>query len=155
MARQLREQGDAAELLLLIECYPPDYGSRGRAGRIARRILRGPVQWRALLAHWRELRELARRIRLAKACHTEGRPLPDDLRTPEWYSRIASHNFKPRPYSGRVVLFEANGSLEPMMGWSGVLDPATEVHTITTDQRGMMTKDATGELAQRLALLLR
>jgi amino acid adenylation domain-containing protein len=158
IAQQLRAQGEEVALLALFDSWNPARAvPAGRAGPRTR-VLRAAE---SLALHSRNLRRggLANmpgyvRVRLEtirqklqerswRARYTlrrrSGRPIDGRLRDANQVTLFSVRTYRPRPYTGRVVLFRSSmrpsgATRDPAVGWRDLVDHL-EVHDVPGDHR--------------------
>ncbi len=142
MARQLHAQSEHVDLLAMIDTYNP------RGGKPSRRVASAQM-----LRHFQERFRMQREaIAQQHAMETTkyvmgrmrafvqqrrfqlnyriyclrlrfGRPIPSNLRQPQYASRHALTRYMPKPYDGSAVLLRVHDLRPdaPDMGWSGLI----------------------------------
>jgi len=82
------------------------------------------------------------------------RPLPAKLKMIQQLNFLASYNYTPRVYRGRVSLFSATGDLNAVNdlqeGWRSLALLGVEVHEIPGDHINIIKEPHVGALAERL-----
>ena len=172
MARQLRAAGDAVDLVALFDsdphCGRPRVGLPGRfayggnqlmdrkPSSIARYLARGVrnLAQAARVVVWRRLFGAA--WRLCEAC---GRPIPQRMRRPIAANFLAIHAYRPRPYAGDVVLFQAQPYAwdrpDAHDGWRRLIGGRLEIRPTSGLHHEMLEAPHVAELAQKLGGCLR
>ena len=136
MARKLDERGEDVALVALFsaalrfnhaEAHPAPVESSGRSGsRIARAVSSPILTLRNLsrAAYWRALPTI--RTYSYKFLFSLGLRVPPDMRTMYVTQSLgqAEQSYKPKPYSGSLVLFYGPGTLDygPNLGWDGLAE---------------------------------
>jgi thioesterase domain-containing protein len=167
MARQLTDAGDTVEVVALIDCHAEHKGSepeeddilleiarvqalaKGAALRIDRRVLR---RARALNSAFRDSAFLVA-SELEDSSGVAPETIARELRTivQRFRSDIrAGRRYKAGPYSGRVALFRAPGSLWIRDNGWGRRCPALEIYPIPGAHRTILNQPHAAGLANQL-----
>ena len=171
MARQLRAAGERVDLLALLDPY-------SRMGR-----LREPLkpwlgsQWQVMRSLgvpavpgylWRRMRRFSARwsergrllgLRLALR-HYRGREeaLPGFLRRPEDVLSLARDSYRPEPYAGSAVLFQAERNIrtpaDAHAGWRELVQGGLEVYPLACKHHEIMEEPYVQDLARELTTRL-
>ena len=171
MARQLRSAGEAVGLLALLDPY-------SRMGRLREPL--GPwlgSQWRVIRGLgapavpgylWRRVRRFSARwsargrlvgLRLALR-HYRGREgsMPGFLRRPEDALSLARDAYRPEPYEGSAVLFQAKRNIrtpaDAHAGWRKLVRGGLEVYPLACTHTEIMQEPYVQDLARELAARL-
>lgn len=178
MARQLRERGERASLVVLIESYNPTAVPRGDFRTLSPLYFMQDIWFHAANVcffadkeRWNFLREkwnvgLARAgVRIGALHHAmksrngngERNKYPHLLA--KEINDDAARRYVPKPYSGRVVLMRPKrnfwGLNSPSFGWREVVGDGLEVHEIPIFPRGMIVEPFVRALAHELEASLR
>ncbi|MFN7949393.1 MAG: amino acid adenylation domain-containing protein [Blastocatellia bacterium] len=177
MARQLQAQGERVAVLAMLDTYPLNWlrlFSRNEARQLKRRFQR-----QSLRAHLSNLRSLPLRdgigYVLGKARYKKRKythwlwragqswrsaaesSLAATLRDIEEYNYLASKNYLPQVYPGRVTFFCAEqevSAAENITGWQKLAAGGVEVITVPGDHQTMIKEPDVQHLAQRLQACL-
>jgi thioesterase domain-containing protein len=150
MAQQLSARGQEVALVALFDTYRVNW-SRGSLVRMlfrlpTREIFRFAVQ----KAHFygQKLAGALQRLFLLQR-------FPRNLRQVRKGLRIAARSYVPRPYSGRITLFQADqkslrDAFDPKSGWGTLAAGTFEVQHVPGDHNSMFAEPQVAILAQRL-----
>ena len=178
MAQQLKDQGEQVALVAMFETYNskavlvrpsrwlPLYRSLQNANyHFENLLLTSPEDRRQFSREkWNVARERLR-IRLDALAHALGSNRGSENGSSHAHLRVKKVNdramvrYRPRPYSGRVVLFRPKehfrGLDDPQFGWGGVIGPKLEICNLPFYPKGMMVEPfvriLAGELDRRLS----
>ncbi|MDX1984418.1 MAG: AMP-binding protein [Bryobacteraceae bacterium] len=167
MACLLKESGEHVALLAMVECYN-DGWFRGQSKwkqtalllrhgmrQVRRHAFRGPAHWRSLAVRAVELLEERRLQDQFEVSLAQSQPVPEQLQRSSRANRLAARTFRPRPYSGRVLLLEEDepGATEypsTLMGWEGLLWGEKALYAISGARRGLLSEPAVRQTAGRI-----
>jgi aspartate racemase len=161
MAQQLLTQGDQVALLALVDAagdverQPLPVGERIQ---LHSSNLQG-LGWTGRVRYvWERLRIRLRRAIYGLLIRT-GRPLPRFLKSLRAIAYVASRNYHPRTYPGKVTLFKASqrpvsGTGNFFLGWDRVAGGGMEVHEIPGDHVTLMKEPGVRLLAEELSRCL-
>jgi thioesterase domain-containing protein len=103
-------------------------------------------------AYWRSISMLMRYYRSRQRY----RPLPARIRDKFFLynSFWAEREYRPKPYTGRMIIFRAKGLYhDPMLGWTGLVTGGIKVHEIPgvhRDHRNIVEEPAVRTLGERM-----
>jgi amino acid adenylation domain-containing protein len=161
MAQQLLTQGDQVALLALVDAagdverQPLPVGERIQ---LHSSNLQG-LGWTGRVRYvWERLRIRLRRAIYGLLIRT-GRPLPRFLKSLRAIAYVASRNYHPRTYPGKVMLFKASqrpvgGTGDFFLGWDRVAGGGMEVHEIPGDHISLLKEPGVRLLAEELSRCL-
>ncbi len=174
MACQLAAEGQAVELLALLDTYPAGYfkllpgsGSlRQRCERVARKIdshrqnlkqLQGSEKFAYVLGKLKYAPAKTRHKvyrRAYKLYQRFGRPLPQVLRNIEELNFAAVKDYLPQVYQGRATLFLASDDLTAAFdveeGWQGLVAGGLEIVAISGNHLDIVKEPHVRVLAEKL-----
>ena len=174
MACQLQDAGEEVGLLAVLDTYPVGY-FKLQSG-ISTRAYRRKRFFRKMKGHLINLSQLSAREKcnylrtklhfapdktkhqlwksVVRLFEKLDRPLPARLKIIQQLNFLASYNYTPRVYRGRVSLFSATGDLNAVNdlqeGWRSLALLGVEVHEIPGDHINIIKEPHVGALAEKL-----
>ncbi|CAH2598584.1 Amino acid adenylation domain-containing protein [Rhodovastum atsumiense] len=159
IAQQLTAQGETVKLLVMFDSWAPGYTRRlTRRGRVLAEL---SYRWQNFRNEMLERPGTAARLgyvtrRVAEKLRLR-RPPPPPADTP-WYQAhlvAAAQDYTATPYAGRVLLLHRRDQphgrfLDPLLGWSGLLQGPHEVHEVPGTHVGMFQDPHAGVLAAHI-----
>jgi amino acid adenylation domain-containing protein len=174
MACQLSAQGEKVALLALLDSYPVGYGRLAPDGKSMRNKFVRSL--RRVKAHLSNLKGFSLREKFIylvdkaqyipiemksslwrmvfRSYQNLGRDLPDALRDVEEFNWLASRNFVPKLYDGKVTLFWASSDLRAKFdlieGWQTLARGGMDLHEISGTHLDMIKEPHVTDLAKQL-----
>jgi thioesterase domain-containing protein len=150
MAQQLRDQGEEVGLLALFDTYFVNWSR----GTLMRKLFRLPPS--EMIRIVVQKGRLWGRIFVEPVQHLF---LPRAIRPVREGLRVAAREYVPRPYAGRIILFQADekslrDSLDPTCGWGALATGRFEIQQVPGDHNSMFAEPQAAVLAQQLAACL-
>jgi len=174
MACQLSAQGEKVALLALLDSYPVGYARlAGDAESVRNKFVRSLKRVKAHLSNLKGFSLREKLIYLVdkaqyipiemksslwrmvfRSYQNLGRDLPDALRDVEEFNWLASRNFVPKFYDGKVTLFWASSDLRAKFdlieGWQTLARGGMDLHEISGTHLDMIKEPHVTDLAKKL-----
>jgi aspartate racemase len=158
MAQQLRGQGEATALLVLLDATPEENPVRPVLRKLTSRLhlmaRMGPVESMSYFA--RELKRVGMKLTAeGRGMQNEDSDLPFSLREIRRINSEAHENYTPRPYPGPALLFRTHESLLfADMGWRNLIAGDLQIKEVPGDHQNFINEPHVRILAQELSASL-
>jgi len=165
MAHQLRAAGQEVALLGMIDSKSKDYEEElaqmaSVQTRINRRVSRfrgntGTLQWSARVKYiYEKLTTRAIRFACMAAAALDLKHVPAFMRSAYDINYVAVHNYKVRPYDGKLILFRASWQGEEEgdydLGWGSIFKQGVQIHDLPGDHERIFLEPNIDQLANSL-----
>ena len=152
MAQQLAAQGEREAVVVLFDTNFPGPGASAAGSPLAAfsAMFRVPFaeKWKYFLRLiTAPIREIDRRVHVAK--------LPDYVKKVRSACLQAEREYRPQPYSGRVILFRSNHKplgqvVDPRAGWNNCVLRGLEIHEIEGNHENILLEPQVRRVADSL-----
>lgn len=165
MARQARDAGDAIELVLLLDTFPPKFEMRRSSlAHVIGEFVRNPTGYPRDILEGRKAARIANeaRDRLRRILAAD-ETVPNDLRElhlEDHFAAVAA-NYVRRPWAGRVVLLRAEtvfwafSLLDETYGWSDVVTDGFQLVSVAGDHATLVLEPNVSQLVDAISDVLR